>query len=388
MLYTGLGMWFLAACVHFWRNRFAGDIPRWAMLGLLITPALLLFLRYHALVLVLPVLLVLLAANRFRPRLLHHSIVLLAFSAAVNYFVPYSIQGEPLAGTAPVQIRTGLEFELHRDYPTPESIFRDYARFATESRAMSLVDHYGLASIVKHTARGWLKFLRRPTIALALLLVFAALVVRRNVPAGIGILALWIPLYCLPISVAYYTPRAATLPALAALCIVFTLVGTMATRKHLWICGTAVLLAGGYWVSGSYCRLVHQERMAYHRISRNTEGIILDGASLDGRNAPSSLAVTNDDRIMMLTGNAWCQPYTSTSGSWVLDPAITSRQIAGLRFLDPYGDISFPELQGQLNLWVWKMNPDAELPVFLSDPAVWQEFHSHDDVVVYRKRTR
>ncbi|MEZ5339120.1 MAG: hypothetical protein R3F46_12790 [bacterium] len=388
MLYTGLGLLFLAASVHFWRSRFSGDIPRWAMLGLLLAPALLCFLRYHALVLIVPVLLVLLAANRFRPRLLHHSIILLALVAAVNYLVPYAVQGGPLASAAPLQIRTGLEFELHRDYTSPESIFRDYARFATESRAMSLIEHYGLASIAKHTASGWLKFLRRPTIALALLLVIAALLSRRNIPVGIGILALWIPLYCLPISVAYYTPRAATLPALAALCIVFTLVGTMATRKHLWISGTAVLLAAGYWVSGSYCRLVHQERMAYHRISRSTEGIILDGASADNRHAPWSLAVTNDDRIMMLTGNAWCQPYTSTSGSWVLDPAITSRQIAGLRFLDPDGDISFPELQGQLNLWVWKMKPDAELPVFLSDPAAWQEVHSHDDVAVYRMRTR
>ena len=389
MLYTGLGMWFLAASVYFWRNKFAGDIPRWAMWGLLFAPALLTFLRYHALLLIIPVLLILLIANRSKPRLLHQAVILVAIVTSINHLVPFVLNGEEQPSATPLQIRSGLEFELQRDYPTPESIFQDYANFATETRAMSLIEHYGLGTIAKHTVKGWLKFLRRPAVAFALVLFIAALVMRRRIPLGIGVLALWIPLYCLVLSVAYYTPRAATLPALAALCILFSLVQTVSTRKNLWLAGTAVLLAGGYWVSSSYCQLIFNERMKFHELSREVDEVLNGAYQLAHSGSPSSLALTNDDRIVMLSNNPWCAPYASTSGSWVLDASINPRQYPGLCFQETSSSSGIPKPKKSVRYVVWKTAPaDAELPDWLTDPSLWKKGWGYENVSVYLWRTQ
>lgn len=373
MLYTGLGMWFLATCVYFWRNKFAGAIPRWAMWGLLAAPALLTFLRYHALVLIVPVLVIMLVANHFKPRMLHLSVVLVAVVTAVNQLVPFMLLGEAQPSATPLQIRSGLEFELHRDYPTPESIFQDYANFATETRAMSLVEHYGFGTIAKHTMKGWLKFMRRPAIAFALVLVIAALVMHRRIPIGLGILALWIPLYCLPLSIAYYTPRAATLPALAALCILFALVQSVPARKGMWLAGTAVLLAGGYWVSSAYCQLIFEERLKYHKLSSEFDQQVIGYFSIPNFGGMSRQVLTNDDRIMLINYNRWCEPFMNMSGSWATDPAIDSIQYPGLASLKKSSYQGNTLIPKEVFIVVWEDKPGAnELPSWLGLP-VWDK---------------
>src|SRR5438477_527854 len=74
---------------------------------------------------------------------------------------------------------------------------------------------YGWARIAAHTLKSWLLFLRRPAVVAALLLWLAALMLGRA-PPGAAPLALWVLLYTLALSPAYYTPRAALLPVLAA----------------------------------------------------------------------------------------------------------------------------------------------------------------------------
>jgi len=324
-LYTGLGMWLIAAAIALWRRRNEAVDPRWINLGLLVPSAVLPLIRYHAVILVAPVLLVLLLALPGKRALSAMALLVLALSIGYNYASYYAAYGKAIPSAVGIQMRSGLEYDFQTTYKTPEHLYADYPAFCAHARAVPVTADYTLSQLARHTADAWYHYLRRPSIVLAGLLVILLLVYRRPVPRGAVLLLLWIACYTLALSPAYYTPRAGLLPAIAATSLCFAAAAQLlAGRPGVAALGVCVLLLLGFSVSNRYSRAEFAERRHFAQASRAVEQQL----GLWGIRAGQ--VVTSDWRVMPLKGNRWCAPYPHTELSWLDDPEISRAQVPGI----------------------------------------------------------
>ena len=326
-LYSGLGLWFLAAALAIWRDppaTMAG--ARWLCAGIVASAIALPLIRYHSVILLAPVLLVLLI---WRPRWrrlavagLACMIAVLAFNQA-SYYIAYS---RPLASVVGIQIRSGLEQDLHLHYPTPEHYLAQYPDFCRHARTTPLTADYTRRQLIVHTLHGWYGFMRRPSVALSIALLGLTLLLRRRLPIGAMLAVAWIAGYTLSLSPAYFTQRAAALPVLLGVALSLALAAQL-LRRGLALAGAMVagaLLLAGYAMANRYSRAEFAERRYYAGASRDVERYIAEDA------LPRDKVVTSDWRVMPLTANPWCLPYAHTELSWIDDPEIDSRQRPGL----------------------------------------------------------
>ena len=328
-LYTGLGAWFIVSALAVLnKGEGEGSGGFWSTAGFLGAPAACILLRYHALVLAAPVLAVLLLLARGRARRLSAAALSLLLAAyCFNYLSYYAAFREPQRPAALVQVATGLELEDHARYATADGLWNDYAAFAGRVRSSSLLQAATAPRFLAHTARTWVMFLRQPALMLALALAALALALRRGTPTGMPLLVLWIACYTLALSPAYYTARAAVLPAALAVCATFALGRSLLQRQSLWppaLAALTGLLCIGYTAAGQFARQDLGERRALANASLWADTLVA-GAGLSRERVAST-----DWRVLPLTRDPWAEPYLTLSGSWLDDPAVKPAQRAGV----------------------------------------------------------
>jgi len=333
-LYTGLGLWFLAAALALWlcrapaRDASAGAaaLPRWALWGLYLPAAALPLLRYHAVVLLLPVLLVLLIWRRSAWRLVLPVLALTVLVVAFNQLSWRALYGEALPGVAALQVRTGIEHDTPQHYATPEELNRDYAALATRARTTPLSVDYSWAVIVQHTLHSWTYYLRRPAVVLAAAAVLLALVLRAPLPAGVLLSLLWLLGYTLALSPAYYTSRAALLPVLVALATLLAAVCALAERRA-WRYApliAAVVLVGGNAVASRFVRADYTRRTTAAALLPRVDALVTEHGL-----APDEV-IALDGELFPRRDNPWTKTYAAFWRGWPDDPAIRPAQVAAL----------------------------------------------------------
>jgi hypothetical protein len=342
MLYTGLGVWFLWSAVAVWKR--ASPAPIWV---LTLTACALLLLKYQGYVLVVPVLAALILAGRLgnplafkrRPfdpapaRYAQLIIGALVLAYLLNY-VPFAIRnGAWMSGASGLQVRTGLEMDAPIFFRDIETFHTRYGAFADFARKRSIIGDYGLTTIVRHTAKQFWRFVRRPPVMLTVLLLGAALALRRLRP-GEMLLALVIVGYSLVLALAYYTPQSALLQVIAGMALCLALAArVMPRRSDLALAAVCVLLLAAYWPAGRFARANIAERLHFAELSQQTADLIR------AENASPQENLSFDMRIIWPPGlgNPWQKPYPHKSGSWLNDPAIRHDQLPGY-FAKPTSD--------------------------------------------------
>lgn len=341
MLMTGIGVWFIWSAVAMWRG--SSDTPAadqrrqpWIMAACSFTLPL---LRYHAYVLVLPVLALLLAAGKlrfdfrrrpFEPGPASYAPIVLGsllLAAVINY-LPYYVQHHYLpSSAAPLQIRVGLEEEKPTFFTSTDQLFQRYSAFADFARRRSIVRDYGMGTLAKHAASQLGRFLRRPPVALALLLLIIGAFSRR-LQRGELLLGTFIVLYSLALAVAYYTPRSALLVVLlgVALCLAVA-PRVIPFKTDIVLAVISALLLIAYWPAGNFARANFAQRAQYAQLSRDTAAMLKDKGI-----SPEDY-ISTDMRIIRLPrlGNPWQKPFLTLDESWLDDPAIFNTQMPGYR---------------------------------------------------------
>lgn len=234
-LCTGLGLWFMVAALAIWRGSqpatdlapatvglaqtgarlgsAVAELPRWAGMGLAVPAILLPVLRYHALVLLLPVLLVLFFWRRRSWQVVLTAAVAVVLAVGFNQVTYLSEYHQPQASATELQIRTGLEITQGGTYyESTEALFADYPAFCEHARSNSLLADYPVTSLLRHVGANWVSYLKRTPIVLAVLGVLLLLAIRRPGLAGLPLAAGWIACYTLTLSAAYYTPAPRSCP--------------------------------------------------------------------------------------------------------------------------------------------------------------------------------
>ena len=202
-LYTGLGLWVIALVLAI----LAGDERRRLLVAILVCGALLLVLRYHALIAVIPVALVLVFHRHSARRAGITLLVVIVAVTALNFGALYAVTGE--AGTASRdQVRTGFIPRVV-DYGDT-GIFADYAEFLANA------DEFSFAMVAANIRAGLPKYLTRKAVLAGLILWILAALSGRYPPRSHW-LVLFILGYTLAVSATYFTPRASALPELVGI---------------------------------------------------------------------------------------------------------------------------------------------------------------------------
>lgn len=366
-LYTGFGLWFLAASIAVWRSRNTGLVAsRWVNTGILTGALVLPWIRYHSVLLLAPILIVLLISLPAARKLVWSALAILLAVIVFNFGSYRLAYGKPLASVVGIQIRCGLEQDLRLHYPTPEHYLAEYPAFCARARTAALTADYSFSQIVRHTARGWYGFMRRPAIAFSFALAGLLLLLRRPLPHGIALSLLWIACYTLCLSPAYYTPRAAALPVLLGVTVVLILASSLGSTRYL---AAAVVVAAaclmlGYQLSNRYSNAEFAERRYFAAASTEVAAYIEREGLVRGN------VVTSDWRVMPLAGNPWCLPYAHTEMSWINDPEIDPKQAPGLQAIN-VDRLAVGETQAQLIILRPAHPREEELMIIPSSP-VWQ----------------
>ncbi len=334
-LYTGLAALLIAAAMRAFSGRHGFGV----YLAALLPGIVLLSLRWHAALLVLPIALALL----FTPRRKDGSgtqalgAVLLIFGAAAlagGLWLLHQQEGS-LQTAAPLQIAAGAQYRDSGDVEAAASaLYDNYACWVQGEPEAAWPEVYG------NIAANWLKFLSRKSIPIGAVLFIAIGLIRRRTPPGSGWLLAFIPLYTLALSATYFTERASALPELCGLLLALAAASlcfpseaehkrNRLRTKHAGkridpalvgglLC--LLLLAGlGYnaWRETAILRLQgqqHRERLSANRAALELAGgdrsklfSVVHRSSLESRNNP------------------WNLPGPVLSRLWLDDPRVARR---------------------------------------------------------------
>jgi len=218
-LYTGLAAVFIACAL---RAIVADSGPAVAVTGV-IAAALLLTLRFHALLVVVPVALVLFCWPRVGSRRLAvYALITTVLISLWSGWALYVTTGS-LDTAVPAQIAIGREYREHGDEAALR-IFNDYAAWREAVAKPSIDDildgvkaNWPVFVARQVSFPGYQLWLPRPVYALALLFWLIALIAVRRLPPTSILLLLFIGGYTLAVSPTYFTPRASALPEVIAL---------------------------------------------------------------------------------------------------------------------------------------------------------------------------
>jgi hypothetical protein len=350
-LYTGLGLWFIASALVAWQAAHSktaageGGLSRWVELGLIAPACALPLLRYHAVVLLIPVLLVLLTQAKIRKT----SLLALAAAALViafNYASYYVAYHEVLASASLLQVWTGLEQHYHKLYPAADSIWNSYPQFYTYTASHALLQVYSLKEVAGYWLSNWMMFIRQPALLLLLALLAGIAMCRRTAPGWQGLGLLWAMAYTLALSCTYYTARAALLPVMlaTALCCIALSIAIQPRWKYAVLAVLSGLLLTGYQLAGKFARIDQTERALWAAESIQLDNLLLEQNLWATQNMrcddlddtvyeqqfQRSQVLVEDWRLLPLRENPWTAPYVTVSQSWINDPRIKDVQRTGI----------------------------------------------------------
>ena len=379
-LYTGFALWFLAAALALYSraarsrqrepyaaasmpgsgmevrpplrssafNKVQADrsaplpltLPPWMLLGLILPAMLLPLLRYHALIILAPVLAVLWFYCSSSRRVLAWTWLALAAALSFNYGTYFTAYGRLPASVTGIQVRSGIEFDFHLVYENPAALYREYPFLSEYARNTPITMDYSPGLIAQHTLLSWARFLRRPPVALSLAAVLLLLLVRQRPPPGLAVAALWVACYTLVLSPAYYTPRSAALPVLVSIGVLLTAAALgLPKRMSRWgsgaeraagsfLAAAVCLLLLGYAVASRSARADFKERAHYAQLSSEVAAY-LESSGFEARDV-----VVAEARIIRRSGDPWSLGYPRLELGWLADPAIRPGQISGLTTYD------------------------------------------------------
>jgi hypothetical protein len=336
-LYSGLGLWFIAGALTAWRVAAAnattgqGRFPVWAKLGLLLPALVLPMLRYHAVVLLVPVALCLLLWRRERGMAVV-ALALCALALAFNSASYSYCYHKALPTAAGLQIATGLELRYHKLYPGGvDGLWQDYPAFSQRARASAMFEGYSFQEIAASWLGSWAMFLRQPAVLLLGVLLVCAWLMHRPLPRGPALGLLWLVAYTLALSTTYYTARAAALPAMLAAVLCVCLAQHIASSAgKRWITPLALLLlCAGHIAAGRFALIDSQQRMVFAQQSRQLAVFTL------AHDASRTEIAVSDWRLLPLDENAWTAPYVTLAKSWISDPLIFDQQKSAILTLAP-----------------------------------------------------
>lgn len=214
-LYTGLSLTLIAAAF-----RLMADKPHASSTFVFaLCVALLLTFRYHAVLVVIPVIVAVLINRRASARraaLIALAVALIAI--AWVYWAMYVTYGHYVSA-ATTQVATG---KVYRELPPNQeiAIFEDYAAWLKSAPPVSGAD------ILAGIRANWPIFLVRKPVLAGLAAWLLALLFFRRWPPG-TLLVPFILLYTLAVSPTYFTPRASALTELAGLALVAAALGML-----------------------------------------------------------------------------------------------------------------------------------------------------------------
>lgn len=317
-LYTGLGLWLIALALAI----LAGDKRRRLLLAILICAALLLTLRYHAVIAIVPIALVLAFYRHPARRAGAGLLVLAAVISVVNYGSLYLATGA--AGNACCdQVRTGY---IPRVVDFGDSgVFTEYERFLNES------DQFSIGMAASNIRHNFPQYLSRKAVLAGLILWLLAALLRRYPWRSLW-LVLFILGYALAVSAAYFTPRCSALPELAALLLVIQVLAMFISagfsddaatniRWRLGFAGIAVvallIICGAGYNAWREARLVTEWRRTYADVlAANRQALELAG----GRREHLFGAM---DYTAWPLSERFNLPGTTYSRFWLDDPRVS-----------------------------------------------------------------
>jgi hypothetical protein len=232
MLYSALGLSLLAACFIIAEDG-SPERRAYSLQYLLIVflSLWLWLLRYHAPVLLFAAAIALVPVWRKADSRLV-SFVLLALG--VLFIFANKPMGYSLA--AKEQVWCGLEFRYHRlakrgvldGQPRGGDIngyvWDEYAKLKDVSASASLLDYYSPTELIKHGVSNYFHYMRRPLVLLGMASALIALMLKLKRKQALCAL-IFLAIYTLPLSAAYYTLRASLLTELAGLALAVCFAG-------------------------------------------------------------------------------------------------------------------------------------------------------------------
>ena len=191
-----------------------------------------------------------------------------------------------------------------------------------------------------------LQYLKRPGILwggpLLLLLLGLLYLFRRErrlvLDRALLLTTLWIGLYTLVLSLAYYTPRGALLAVLLGVVLLLSFIwratharfpAVVAARLSLALTGVLLLLAMVKTYDYEWRLLA--DRVWAGRLSREAESQLgRDGLAQE----PGwwGMVQAAEMRLTPLRANPWCEPYRRDTYGWLEDPGIGAVQLPGLPY--------------------------------------------------------
>lgn len=213
-LYTGAGAVLLAVAMRSFAGRAHFGL---ALLAMLCTIVLVSF-RYHAVLLVVPLAVVLICYKQ--TRLVGVCTAIAAVAAlGYTYWALYVCSGSINTAGA-TQIATGATYRAQGEAGVL-AIYNDYAKWLTSHPPVTF------QTVLDGIKANWVFFLTRKAILLGTAVWFlAALVCRRAAPGSLWLVP-FIAGYTLAVSPTYFTPRASALPELCGLMLCAAGLGTM-----------------------------------------------------------------------------------------------------------------------------------------------------------------
>jgi hypothetical protein len=330
----------------------AGSQTRpYALVAACLWAAVLLTLRWHAVLVVGPCLLLLFSIRRSR----RAGLALLAvtiLAAGFSYGALYARTGS-LQSAAPLQVATGAVYRQYgpgREQEAVAEVFSNYAAW------MQTAPPVTPAMLLDAERANLPRFLTRKAVLAGIgLLLLLALVYRRWPPGALPLL-LFIPGYCAAVATTYFTPRASALPELcglvlaaAALHLPFTqreheLRQQMLEKRRLHFKPNGPSLALDYAALGTVIALSALLVIGYncYRVQRDLRSVWQ--AQFRERNAVYDAALQAADgeptaiwgRFDLIPPRAhlpWCLPGPSYTRLWMDDPRVAPN-------VDPYLHVS------------------------------------------------
>lgn len=325
MLASGAGACFFALACEAWDQ---GKTGGRGTLALALAGAASVFLRYHMLVLALPIALFLAFRRHSRAAGLA-ALGGLAAAMLINHGVYWLQFHTPLLGSALIQVRTGLSFRYARPYISPRELFSRYPEFVAHCRSTPLFADYGPAEVGRHLALDWLQYLRRPAIVLAAFAALGAILLRRRLPGSQWLALAWLPLFTLALSPAYYVPRAAALPVSIAVTLTMASARLLLPERQRAIqLLAAALLLCGFGLASRFALADFRLRLASAKACR----ALADVVQREGLDWETMAQFSG--YIYRVEGNPWFKRGYCLHTTWLDDPAIRPEQLPDRQRVD------------------------------------------------------
>jgi len=388
--FNGLVMWFFAAVICVWGLAKREQMPRWALWGLLLPSIALPLLRNHALIVVVPILLVLIIARGWTIRPVLVCLLLFSFSYLFNVAGYTRCYGTYPPSVWQTYIRVGLELDRKLAVPAaqqgqgPEAVYKaasesigmQFPELARRARENSLLADYRPAELFSHSLRQYWYFLRRPPLLLGLAACLTMLLLRRRLSPGRAPAALWIVLYSAGLSLTYYNLRKGYPQVLIGAALAFTLAAQLSQQPRLRLALPAAVAA----LLLAYTALHFPADFYARHVFLARASTVVEDITEQAGWEPAEVVVSGFT-VIPLHDNPWCKPYARLDHRYQTDPAIPIQLSPDCYY---FGSEAMAQRRAPLPAALVTEQHSSSVAVKrVLDPGGWQLVHDADGLRIY-----